>query len=71
MKEPIRIAIVSEPFDPETTKEPFGQRWGGQVFRLGPEHLTALHSGEMLALDVQDEYVVFIQLSRVEQPRHD
>lgn len=57
------IAIVPEPFDPETTNQPFGQRWGGQVVRLRSEHIAALQAGQTLALDVQGEYVVFVQLS--------
>jgi hypothetical protein len=57
------IAIVPGPFDPETTDQPFGQRWGGQVARLGSEHIAALQAGQTLALDVQGEYVVFVQLS--------
>ena len=68
LKEPLPDAIVSEPFDPETTKHPFGQRWGGQVVRLGPEHLAALQSGQTLALDVQGEYIIFVQLPKTQQP---
>ena len=57
------IAIVPAPFDPDSTDQPFGQRWGGQVIRLGSEHITALQAGQTLALDMLDEYVVFLQLS--------
>jgi hypothetical protein len=57
------IAIVPEPFNPETTNQPFGRRWGGQVVRLGSEHIAALQAGQTLAVDVQGEYVVFVQLS--------
>lgn len=40
---------------------PFGNRWGKQLIRLTPEHMVALVAGETLALDVMDEYVVFIK----------
>ena len=40
---------------------PFGERWGKQLIRITPEHMTALIAGETLALDVMDEYVVFIK----------
>lgn len=56
------ISIVAGTFDPEETELPFGKRWGGQLFRLSPEHLEALQSGKTLALDVMNEYVTFIAL---------
>jgi acetyl-CoA acetyltransferase len=40
---------------------PFGRRWGGDVIQLSAEHLAALQAGQTLALDVQNEYVVFIK----------
>ena len=40
---------------------PFGHRWGGDVIQLSAEHLAALQAGQTLALDVQNEYVVFIK----------
>ena len=55
--------IVPKPFDPETTDQPFGQRWGGQTIHLGSEHIAALQAGQTLAMDVQGEYVIFVQLS--------
>jgi hypothetical protein len=63
MTETKPVEIVSQPFDPETTVGPFGQRWGGQVIRLDSEHIAALQAGQTLALDVQSEYVVFVQLA--------
>lgn len=41
---------------------PFGHRWGGDVFRLMPEHLSAMLSGHTLALDVMSEFITFLQL---------
>lgn len=58
------IAIVEGTFDPEETKLPFGKRWGGELFPLSPEHLTALQAGKTLALDVMGEYVTFIALEK-------
>ncbi len=42
---------------------PFGHRWGGAVFRLSLEHLSAMQTGQTLALDVMSEYITFLQLS--------
>jgi hypothetical protein len=56
------LCIVEAPCDVELTEQPFGKRWGQQVITLGPEHLAALQSGKLVALDVQGEYVVFVKL---------
>ena len=58
------IAIVDDTFDPEETEQPFGKRWGGELFRLSPEHLAALQAGKIIALDVMGEYVTFIALDK-------
>ena len=58
------VAIVSDSFAATNGAEtPFGRRWGGDVFRLSDEHLAALKDGQTLALDVQNEYVVFLKRS--------
>lgn len=62
--EPV-LCIVDAPCDVERTEQPFGQRWGQQVITLGPEHLAALQSGKLVAVDVQAEYVVFVKLGAV------
>ena len=56
------VAIVAAPCDVEATRQPFGQRWGGQVIALNDGHIQALKDGKFLAEDVQSEYVVFLQL---------
>jgi hypothetical protein len=58
------IAIVDETCNVEETGQPFGKRWGQQLLELSPEHLDALRSGKLLALDAQEEYVVFVRLKR-------
>lgn len=55
------VRIVEKPCDVEMTSQPFGQRWGQQIITLKPEHLAALQQGKFVALDVQEEYVVFLQ----------
>ncbi len=56
------LAMVPDAFDATNGVEtPFGHRWGGDVIRLSAEHLAALQAGQTLALDVQDEYVVFLK----------
>ena len=57
------IAIVSADFS-EEQNSPFGIRYGNNVFVLSEEHLKALHSGKQIALDVQNEYVVYLKLER-------
>ncbi len=56
------LAIVDAPFDVEETNRPFGKRWGGDVMTLTQEHLAALHEGKLVAVDVMNEYVVFLRL---------
>ncbi len=58
------IAIVDEPCDVEETSQPFGKRWRDQVVTLSAEHLRALQDGQCVAVDVQDEYVVFLRLEK-------
>ena len=60
------MTIVEHTFDPEddTTGHPFGQRWGGNVFKLTPEHLAALQAGKAIALDVMNEYLTFVVLEK-------
>ena len=56
------LAIVDAPFDVEKTDQPFGKRWGGDVIALTKEHLAALQKGKLVAVDVMNEYVVFLRL---------
>ena len=57
-----RIAIVDAVCDVEESEQPFGKRWRQQEVVLSAEHLAALQEGKILALDVQEEYVVFVKL---------
>ena len=59
-----RMVIVDSPFAPETTEQPFGKRWGGDVFVLTAAHLTALQTGKAIALDVMNEYLTFVVLEK-------
>jgi len=61
-----RMTIVNDTFDPEedSTGNPFGKRWGGNVFVLAAEHLAALHAGKAIALDVMNEYLTFVVLEK-------
>ena len=58
------MVIVDKPFDPETNEQPFGKRWGGDVYELTPEHLAALQAGKAIALDVMNEYLTFVVLEK-------
>ncbi len=56
------LVIVDAPFDVEETEQPFGKRWGGEVMTLSKEHLAVLHEGKLVAVDVMNEYVVFLRM---------
>jgi len=62
MKPDPRIAIVDEPCDVEETEQPFGKRWRQEAVTLTAEHLAALQTGKLVAVDVQNEYVLFLRL---------
>lgn len=57
-----RIAIVDTVCDVEESEQPFGKRWRQEEVVLTAEHLAALREGKILALDVQEEYVMFVKL---------
>jgi hypothetical protein len=56
------VLIVDQPFDADGNETPFGQRWGGERFTLTPEDLAALQAGKTIAVDVMNEYAVFLKL---------
>lgn len=57
-----RIAIVDTPFDCDESEQPFGKRWRQESITLTAAHIAALHQGNLLAVDVQEEYVVYLKL---------
>ena len=65
------VAVVSDSFDltagAETT---FGKRWGGDVIHLSAGQLAALQAGQTLAVDVQNEYVIFLKAAWQEDASH-
>jgi hypothetical protein len=70
-----RIAIVDAVCDVEESEQPFGKRWRQEEVVLSAEHLAALQEGKILALDVQEEYVVFVKLdaavaANLKEPRY-
>lgn len=56
------VLIVDQPFAADGNETPFGQRWGGERLTLTPEHLAALQAGKTIAVDVMNEYAVFLKL---------
>ena len=59
--EPV-VAILDQVCNVEETEQPFGKRWRHETIRLTREHLQALQDGRFVAIDVQAEYVVFLEL---------
>ena len=57
-----RVTVVDAVQDVEGTERPFGKRWRQEEVTLNADHLDALRQGKYLALDVQEEYVVFLKL---------
>lgn len=56
------VAIVNEALDPLDGDTVFGQRWGsGALIKLTPKELDALNEGQIIAIDVEGEYVVYLQ----------
>jgi hypothetical protein len=56
------IVPVSEILDASSGADtPFGERWGGDVFTLNDHHLDTLMAKQILALDVQNEYVIYLK----------
>ena len=65
------VAIVPEPIDAmDGAATPFGKRWGGDVIHLSADHLAALQDGQTLAVDVREEYVIFLKAAELEGLRH-
>lgn len=58
------VAIVDEVTDVEETCRPFGKRWAAQHVKLLPAHIAALQDGKLLAVDVNNEYVVFLEIEQ-------
>ncbi len=57
------VTIVNEVMDPMEGDTVFGQRWGsGELIKLTPKELGTLNEGKILAVDVEGEYVVYLQI---------
>jgi hypothetical protein len=42
----------------------FGKRWASETIRITTEQIRAMQAGRYIALDVQNEYVVYLELER-------
>lgn len=58
------LLVVDNVCDVEDTEKPFGKRYGQREIILTPEHLAALNSGKVIAIDVSGEYVVFLSFEK-------
>lgn len=59
--------IVPDTFDAtEGVETPFGKRWGGDLIKLSSDHIAALQAGRTIALDVQNEYIIFLRSAAAE-----
>lgn len=62
------IATVEAAFDASNgAHTPFGHRWGGDIVTLTSAHIEVMRSGQTLALDVMNEYVVFLKAEPEEE----
>lgn len=53
--------FLEKVIDIEKHETPFGKRWGGQTIVLNEKDLERLKQGELLGLDVQNEYIVYLK----------
>jgi hypothetical protein len=60
--EPV-IAVTDECIAVDEGDTVFGKRWASQLIEVSPEQLESLQRGKYLALDVQGEYIVYLQLT--------
>ncbi|WP_310446372.1 hypothetical protein [Thiobacillus sp.] len=56
--------IVEKPFDTDQVNTPFGKRYGDEKVVITAEQLHALQQGKLIAVDVMNEYVLFIELDK-------
>jgi len=58
------VTIVDGICDVEETCQPFGKRRAAQRVKLSSAHIAAPQGGKLLAVDVNDEYVVFQEIEQ-------
>ena len=56
--------VTKKVFDLENENTPFGKRWGGETILITSEDIKQLKEGNLLALDVMNEYVVYVKLEK-------
>jgi len=59
--------IVEKPFPTDGANTIFGRRWRDEIIELSNEEIEALKNGKLIALDVQEEYVVFLKCKEEDQ----
>ena len=59
-----RCKIVEQRFDSDKSEKPFGKRYGDGLVKLSDEQIKALNKGKTLAVDIQGEYVLYLQCER-------
>ena len=65
------VAVVPDCFDlTDGVETTFGKRWGGDVVHLSAEQLAALQAGQTLAVDVQNESVIFLKSAEQKDATH-
>lgn len=65
-REPI-VAVTDKYISADEADTVFGKRWGSQIITIDAEQLAALAEGKYLALDVQGEYIVYMQMEKEEK----
>ncbi len=53
--------IVDKTIDIENETTPFGKRYGADVFAITDEDIENLRNGKLIALDVQNEYIIYLK----------
>lgn len=58
-----RAVVTDTPINADDGDTVFGKRWGSEIICMTPEQIEALRQGRYIALDIQSEYVVYLQLA--------
>lgn len=56
-----KVQVVKSVFPVDGNETLFGKRWGGEVVELSEDDINALLKEKIIAIDVNDEYVVFVK----------
>lgn len=63
-----RVAVTHVHVSADEADTVFGKRWASEIIRITPEQIEAMQAGNYIALDVQNEYIVYLELKSTREP---